>query len=297
MNRTILCPVVLLGWIVAVHGQTRTSPQYGLAQEAANGGGGSCASARYAMEISLEGCGGVATSAVQTAKSGYLGQLYTVAGLNLAAYPTTVNEGDTRALSFSATLDDASVLPLPAASAKWSVVTGPMLSVDTLGLAHAGQVYQTTPATLRADYQGKTGFLTLQVLNVTDDDWGLYANDGLPDSWQVSLFGENNPQGRADADPDHDGQNNLLEYLAGTSPVDGSSSFRLSVSLGAGRKPAITFSPCLPSRTYVLEATTNLTRPFASLTTVAQSDNGFVRTVTDTNSFGPIRFYRVRISR
>jgi len=36
------------------------------------------------------------------------------------------------------------------------------------------------------------------------------------------------------ADPDHDGQTNLQEYLAGTNPNDASSNFKLKVSNNAG---------------------------------------------------------------
>lgn len=296
MKKYLLWLVITPGLIVQGQSQTRTSAQYGLTQEVVNGGGGSSTSALYAMESSLEEFGGIAVSSDQTIKSGYLGQLYALAGLNVLASPSTITEGETRQLSLSARLDDASILVLSPAAAKFSVMSGPILSVSSQGLAQAGRVYQTTPAIVRADYQGQAGWLTLQVLNLSDDDWSTYANDNLSDAWQVSFFGENNPQGRADADPDHDGQNNLAEYIVGTSPADANSSFKVSFALGTGRKPTVAFSPCLPNRSYSIEYTTNLIHPYMPLTTTSYTDNGFVRTVTDTNASDRIRFYRVRIS-
>ena len=61
-------------------------------------------------------------------------------------------------------------------------------------------------------------------------------DDGLPDSWETAFFGStDHPQGAPGADWDHDGQDNLREYLAGTSPTDPSSVFRITnATLGTG---------------------------------------------------------------
>jgi hypothetical protein len=53
--------------------------------------------------------------------------------------------------------------------------------------------------------------------------------DGLPDAWQIHYFGSiTSPDARPDADPDHDGLNNLQEYLAGTDPTDPTSVFKFA---------------------------------------------------------------------
>ena len=75
---------------------------------------------------------------------------------------------------------------------------------------------------------GKFGTLEMTVLNVSNDDFGGYASDGLPDDWQVQYFGENNPNAAPSADPDGDGQNNAYEYVVGTVPSNAASHFSLA---------------------------------------------------------------------
>ena len=54
------------------------------------------------------------------------------------------------------------------------------------------------------------------------------ATDGdgnnLPDAWEIEFFGATGVD--PNADPDHDGTTNLMEYLAGTNPHDAASMFR-----------------------------------------------------------------------
>ena len=55
--------------------------------------------------------------------------------------------------------------------------------------------------------------------SVTDVD-----GNGLPDGWEILHFGHLGVD--SNADPDHDGTINLMEYLAGTNPHDAASVFR-----------------------------------------------------------------------
>lgn len=88
---------------------------------------------------------------------------------------------------------------------------------------------------------------------------GVYAWDGLPDAWQRAYFGSANPTGAAFADADGDGQNNTLEYLAGTDPTDSRSRFEFSVRRPESAETLeLNFSPWIPGRTYSLLYSTNL---------------------------------------
>ncbi|HEX9046645.1 MAG TPA: PA domain-containing protein, partial [Verrucomicrobiae bacterium] len=53
--------------------------------------------------------------------------------------------------------------------------------------------------------------------------------NGLPDWWEVQYFGSLGASLPA-ADPDHDGANNLAEYLAGTNPTNATSVLTLAVA-------------------------------------------------------------------
>jgi len=50
-----------------------------------------------------------------------------------------------------------------------------------------------------------------------DGCYGDTDSDGLPDSWEITYFGNITSQ-NGTGDPDGDGQSNLQEYQAGTHP-------------------------------------------------------------------------------
>jgi len=300
--KTKLLPLAIVAMaFLPAHAASRISASYSIVGETTDDGGGKSTTASYSNDGSIGGITGIGTvvSPAEIAKHGYIGQLYDVTGVVVTASPTTVNEASTRQLNATATLDDATFLALAANQIAWSIVTGPISSINSSGLATATNVYQDTAATVQGDYLGKFGTLGMTVLNVGNDDFGLYAGDGLPDDWQVQYFGENNPNAAPGADPDGDGQNNAYEYVVGTVPTNAASHFSLSISgvPGQASQKALTFSPRLTDRTYSVEFSTNLhSDGFALLTTATQIDAGSIRTVTDTNATTASKFYRVNIS-
>ncbi len=260
-------------------------------------GGRRTSNATYTMDGSLGSMSGLGTIAVPAvvARQGYVGQLYEVQSLVLNASPTQVNETATSQLAVKALLNDATVLVPSATEVTWSGLTGPIIALSTAGLATTPNVYQNTTATVRADYQTKFSTLDLLVLNVGNDDFGLYAHDGLDDAWQVRYFGLNNPKGTPASDPDGDGVSNALEYQADTNPTNALSFFHLQGISNATRFTA--FYPSSSNRQYTLYYRTNLTSgAWTNLATqTAIPGSGRVDALTDPTPTGKQRFYRVGV--
>lgn len=261
--------------------------------------GGRSTSANYTLNSSTSP-GGAAASASYTARTGYSGSLFDAVGLDLTASPLTVNESATHQLAAALLLDDSSRLPLAPAAVAWSVGSGPLLSISAGGLATAGIVYQNTDAVAHSSHGAFTDTLTLSVLNVGADDFGPYAGDGLGDDWQVQFFGENNPLAAPGVDASGNGHTNLFKWIAGLHPLVPNDRFVLTLAAVPGQpaQRAITFSPRLPGRTYVIKAKPSLTAPtWSDITASAPSDNGAVRTVIDLDATGGAKFYRVEITK
>ena len=286
---------------VTLHAGPRTSTNYTIATDTADRGGRRATSVSYTNDGSAGGITGLSTVAApaETAKHGYIGQLYDVTGLTLSAASLNVNESTTDQFAAWQTLDDTSFLAVPAASVAWSVASGPLTGINATGLATAGIVYQNTTATAQGIYLGNTGTLPLTVVNVNLDNFGAYAGDGLDDNWQVTYFGQP-PYANAGplVDFDNDGQTNAFEYTAGLIPSDPNSVFRLrleAVPAQPGQKRVI-FSPRILGRTYTVKAKPSLlTGSFAPLGSSSFTDNARERTVTDLDASGATKFYQVEI--
>lgn len=292
------CILIFLSTLATVlHGGTRSSTGYSIPAESADSAGKRTTSTSYTSDGSLGGITGMAIVAApaETAKSGYIGQLYEVTALQLAASPTTMNESDTRQLSASQLLDDGFLNAVPAASLIWTVQSGPLTSLSAAGLATAGVVGQDTAAVVQGRYLGLSGTLGLTVLDTIADNFGTYAADGLPDTWQLQYFGPNNPLAAPTADATGTGQNNLFKYIAGLNPTDHSSRFVTTVGPASGSH-TITISPLLADRSYTVLFSTNLT-DWLPLTSMTIQDNGQTRTVTDPDATATKKFYRVEITK
>ncbi len=276
----------------------RTSTNYSVTTDTADAAGQHTTSASYTNDGSAGGIAGVSTvaSPSETTKHGYIGQLYEVTALQIAATPTTVNEGATRQLSATQLLDDLTTNAVPAASITWSILSGP-LTINANGLATAAAVYQNTAATAQGIFAGNTGAIGLTVLEDNDDNFGTYAADGLSDSWQVQYFGLNNPNAAPLLDPDFDGHTNFFEFKAGIVPTDGLSVFnwRIEAVPGFPAQKNLIFSPRLAGRSYTVKTSTTLGGAMIPLTGSSFIDNGNERTVTDHAATGDAKFYSVEI--
>ena len=288
-----------------VHAGPRASTNFSIPAESIDPAGARTQSASYRNDSSVGGVTGISSvaSPAETAKHGYVGQLYDIVGVSITAPPSTsLNEGATRQLFASPLADDATTLAaLNPSTVAWSVVSGSIASISGSGVATAGTVYQDTPGTVAGTVQGLSGQLNLSILNISNDNFGAYAGDSIDDQWQVQYFGQPpNALAGANADPDGDGGNNLFEFTAGLVPNDANSRFVLSIHSVAGQpgQKNIVFNPLVSGRTYNVQFRPNLAvGDWSALTTTTQSDTGNQRTVTDTNALTAPKFYRVQISK
>jgi hypothetical protein len=287
-----------LALVLDLHAGPRASTSYTVPADSADAAGARATSSSYNSDASLGGITGTATAAspAETVKSGYIGQLYQVTGLQLIATPSTINESGTRQLGAAQVLDDATTLAVPAASIAWSVQGGPLTGISSSGLATAGLVGQNTAATVQGSYLGLSAMLGLTVLDSIPDNFGSYATDGIPDSWQLQYFGADNPLAAPTADATGTGQNNLFKYTAGLNPTDPASRFVTAVGSAIGAR-TLTISPRLPDRTYTVQFSTDLSASgWQPLTGATIQDNGQTRTVTDPDGVSLRKFYRVQVT-
>ena len=303
MKRTPLL-ITAAGLCLTAHcvfAQSRTSASYSVSPDTLDGGGQRTASALYTASASIGGIAGVSSVAApaETAKHGYLGQLYEVTGLVLNSPASSVNELATLQLSAWQLLDDATFLGVNPASVNWSVLGGPIDGISASGLATAGTVFQNTGASVQGSFGGFTGTLNLTVLDSIPDNSGSYAGDGLGDDWQVQYFGLDNPLAAPGFDPDGDGQTNIFEFTAGLDPTDSNSRFKLRIERGPlpPNRREIVFTP-LNGRNYTVEFRNSLTAGnWTPLTNFSIADNGSERTVTDLDATGSTKFYRAKIDK
>jgi hypothetical protein len=278
---------------------SRTSANYSIPADTADGGGRRATSAAYVNDGSIGGIAGSSTVAVPAlaARQGYPAQLIDVTNIVISANPATINENSTRQLVARLAYDDGTVSPLAGGGVAWSVVNGPLSGINASGLATATNVYQDTPATVRGSSGGRSNTLGLIVINTGIDDFASYAADGINDAWQVLHFGLNNPNAGPGFDPDADGQTNFFEYVATTIPTDGNSRFRVGISNVVGQpiQKAVIFSPRDAARVYTVEGRPQVAGgTFLTITGIV-NDAASIRTVTDTNAVTSDKFYRVKI--
>lgn len=285
----------------AVHAGPRTSAGYTITTDTADVGGNRSASANYTHDGSAGLIGGTSSvaSPAETAKHGYVGQLFDVVGFTVNALPSTVNEGATRQVVGGFLLDDATLLAINATSVAWSAASP--LTINASGLATAGVVYQDTLALVQGTYAGSTGALNLTILNVNTDDLVGYAGDGIDDDWQVQYFGlPPNLAAGPLLDPDGDGQDNRFEWIAGLIPTDATSAFKLSI-VRTGGNAVLRFGPTVVGRTYTVKYGSDfLNLPnWPALPGGVTADVANERWVTDPNAItsGPKRYYRVEIAK
>ena len=148
----------------------------------------------------------------------------------------------------------------------------------------------------------RTGTLTVAGITFTVTQTGAPADankDGLPDTWQSTYFGSAfSTNAAAGADPDHDGENNLTEYLAGTVPTNSASVLRITAFsvTSADRTFRLAF-PSLAQRYYQLQRTADLTKPdWLGFTNAVFGTGASLPLTGPASTNAPRMFFRVQLA-
>lgn len=145
----------------------------------------------------------------------------------------------------------------------------------------------TTPVSALAGLTVTGGRLNLARMVDTD-------GNGLPDWWELQYFGQLTGTSPT-ADPDHDGQNNLAEFLAGTDPTDSNSVLRLAVQpLSSAPQFALQW-PSFENRYYTLIRSTNLLSGFAIVETNILATPPLNNFIVAPSADNPKAFYRLEL--
>ena len=126
-----------------------------------------------------------------------------------------------------------------------------------------------------------------------------HVGDGIPDGWRRQYFGGDgtttNGMSCAGGDADHDGVSNYNEYVAGTTPTNALSYFKIQSATNAAVFKAYYQSSA--SRKYSLYYTTNLATGVWHLVSSQTNipGSGGVDSLNDANTGSAQRFYRIGV--
>lgn len=289
---------MLIGGLTA-KADNPSSASYSMTIETIDGGGGLASATSYTCQASLGGAGGVSgvVSPQIDLKPGFTGQLYEVQALQLEAVPLMIPEGGLITLSATATLDDASILPLSSDEVIWEVVSGPLTTINVNGVATAGVVFAETPAVAGGSRSGISAQIALSVLDFDPDNFGEYAGDGLDDGWQVEHFGlPPNALAGPEEDPDADGDDNKAEHTFGFDPNDSDDQFRFVILGLSGSRASFELNKVIPGRTYKLKAGNDLATFAEEVSTFSVTEEEFNYQIDDLNAVGTKKFYLLEVT-
>ena len=291
------CPTILL---VLLAFCSTTFASSTVTTSSLDGGGLHASSANYAIDSSVGGIGGTSSGGNISTMPGSVGQLTEIVSISVTSTPDIVNEDATSQFSATATFDDNSVSVLAGSDVTWASASYPLASIDSNGLATASSVYATTNGVFSGFYLGSSSTGLVAVIDSNPDNFGSYAGDGIPDSWQVQYFGTNNPNAAPGIDADGTGQNNLFKYTAGLDPTNPASVFVLQIASVSGQptQKNLIFNPEVSGRTYTPQFRTNLVSgAWANLSGLSGPVTNVNQvTVTDLGATQTQKFYRIDIS-
>lgn len=269
-----------------------SSNDYRIKADVLDAGGGMAASEAYQITGSAGGISAVHRTDARMDRAGFIGQLYEIRGIVFPRSPVYAGEGETIALAVSEIWDDGSTFFPSVAGVSWQIDTeNAPASISPDGVVETFPVHTDTMVTIIARRYEFFVLLTLVVRNTIEDNFGFYAGDGLPDWWQYTHFGPDNPDAAPHLDPDGDGEDNLTEFLALTDPLSPVGRFDAEPFRGPDG-PMVSF-PTVAGQQYWLEASGTLSDGWVRI-------DGPLEGTGDTRSFvlpvepgQPARFFRV----
>jgi hypothetical protein len=202
-------------------------------------------------------------------------------------------------VSLSGTVTDDSY-PLPVSlTRQWSVLSSPGISILT-------PLNPTTTATITADgtHSLRLSADDSSVQTFRDISFTGYVSNFS--QWQANTFaGSSDPSAAPDADPDHDGLPNLLEYALSTSGSVANANPIVNefVTSGPDKYLCLTVpkNPAAIDVTYIVEATSDIANPssWSGVGLVPIVNSGTTLQVRDNIPITSLtrRFMRVRVSR
>lgn len=260
-------------------------------------GGGRSTGGAITNDAALGGIGGVHDDAPGTiSRPGFAGQLYDAVRLTVQPSPAEVAENSTRSFTAVAVCEDATTVPIT--SVLWDHGGSPFFTVSPAGVVTASAVPADMSETLGLRSGEIGGTVPLTIYDSDLDNYGPFAGDGLSDAWQWAYFANNPASGAPGSDPDGDGQDNAFEFLAGTTPLDGSSFLRLRIEAVPGNPNSrrLFFGPWRPDRSYQWQFSLDLRTPWQPLldapVSLGPNNEG---EATDAVADAASKFYRLRI--
>lgn len=221
--------------------------------------GGRSTGGTVTNDATLGGIGGeMHDTAPLASRPGFAGQLWDAVSLDITPQPASMQESSTLQLGAHLTGDDATT-QTPAAAVTWESASQ-FLSISSAGLLTTGTLPGNQTATVAARSGDLFGSADISLFDLTPDDYGPFAGDGLDDPWQWNFFANDPGNAQPGDDPDSDGQDNALEFLAGTTPLDGSSFLHVRIAPEPNQPTVrqLFFQPFRPDRIYRWEFSTNL---------------------------------------
>ncbi len=139
---------------------------------------------------------------------------------------------------------------------------------------------------------------TLIYKNLQLDPNQSAVGDGIPNWWKQQYGFDPFDPTVAGADPDHDGMNNLQEYLAGTNPTNAASCLKITSVTPTNGNVRVSWS-AVGGRSYVLQTNSVMSSAFSDASP-AITVPGLGQVVTNyldsgITAGGGTRFYRVRL--